>query len=66
MMSETHQDEIFKKSRLEHLTHFSDVVGASHSDRYTMWAEGTYATEGMKQLAEWGDTTKYEEEIKDK
>jgi len=51
---------------VEHLTHFSDIVGASHSDRYTMWADGTYATDGMKQLAEWGDTQKYEEELKEK
>lgn len=51
---------------MEHLTHFSDIVGGSHSNRYSMWNVGTYATDGMKQLAEWGDTQKYEEELKEK
>lgn len=50
---------------MEHLTHFSDLIGASHSAKYTMWTFGGYATDGLKDLAEWGDTRKYEEEIKE-
>ncbi|KFD58685.1 hypothetical protein M514_00378 [Trichuris suis] len=50
---------------LEHLTHFSDIIGASHSRRYIMWAYGGYASDGMKELAEWGSTQAYEQEIRE-
>ena len=29
-----------------------------------MWALGNYATDGLKELAEWGNTYKYEQELK--
>lgn len=47
-----------------HLTHFSDVIGASHSPAYTMWAIGAYASDGLKELAEWGNTFQMEQEMK--
>uniref|UniRef100_A0A5S6Q5X9 Spondin-1 n=1 Tax=Trichuris muris TaxID=70415 RepID=A0A5S6Q5X9_TRIMR len=50
---------------LEHLTHFSDIIGASHSSRYVMWAYGGYASDGMKELAEWGNTQAFEQEIRE-
>ncbi|KRZ35697.1 Spondin-1, partial [Trichinella pseudospiralis] len=50
---------------LEHLTHFSDIIGASHSPRYTMWTYDGYASDGLKELAEWGNTQKYEQEIRE-
>jgi hypothetical protein len=50
---------------VEHLTHFSDLIGGSHSAKYTMWSMGGYPSDGLKDLAEWGDTRKYEEEIKE-
>uniref|UniRef100_A0A0R3S2S9 Spondin-1 n=1 Tax=Elaeophora elaphi TaxID=1147741 RepID=A0A0R3S2S9_9BILA len=49
---------------LEHLTHFTDMLGASHSSNYTMWKFGTIATDGMKEIAEWGNTYKGEQEMK--
>ncbi|KRY14142.1 Spondin-1 [Trichinella patagoniensis] len=50
---------------VEHLTHFSDIIGASHSPRYTMWTYDGYASDGLKELAEWGNTQKYEQEIRE-
>ncbi|VDD87724.1 unnamed protein product [Enterobius vermicularis] len=49
---------------LEHLTHFTDMLGASHSNNYTMWKFGTIATDGLKEIAEWGNTYKGEQEMK--
>ncbi|CAD6198174.1 unnamed protein product [Caenorhabditis auriculariae] len=51
---------------LEHLTHFTDMVGASHSSNYTLWKIGEASTDGMKEIAEWGNTYKAEVEIKAK
>uniref|UniRef100_A0A914ZKI1 Spondin-1 n=1 Tax=Parascaris univalens TaxID=6257 RepID=A0A914ZKI1_PARUN len=50
---------------LEHLTHFTDMLGASHSANYTMWKFGMIATDGMKEIAEWGNTFKGEQEMKE-
>uniref|UniRef100_A0AC34R1F0 Spondin-1 n=1 Tax=Panagrolaimus sp. JU765 TaxID=591449 RepID=A0AC34R1F0_9BILA len=49
---------------LEHLTHFTDFLGASHSKNYTMWKFGGISTDGMKEIAEWGNTYKGEQEMK--
>lgn len=49
---------------VEHLTHFTDMLGASHSGNYTMWKFGMIATDGMKEIAEWGNTYKGEQEMK--
>ncbi|VDK86324.1 unnamed protein product [Onchocerca ochengi] len=49
---------------LEHLTHFTDMLGASHSSNYTMWKFGMIATDGMKEIAEWGNTYKGEQEMR--
>ncbi|MFH4976959.1 hypothetical protein AB6A40_003668 [Gnathostoma spinigerum] len=49
---------------LVHLTHFTDMLGASHSSNYTMWKFGMIATDGMKEIAEWGNTYKGEQEMK--
>ncbi|CAG0879423.1 unnamed protein product [Cyprideis torosa] len=48
----------------EWLTHFSDIVGASHSNDYRLWEYGGIATDGLRQLAEWGATTQLERELK--
>ncbi|KAI1706858.1 thrombospondin type 1 domain-containing protein [Ditylenchus destructor] len=40
---------------LEHLTHFTDMLGASHSKNYSLWKMGDIATDGLKEIAEWGD-----------
>ncbi|EPB70350.1 thrombospondin type 1 domain protein [Ancylostoma ceylanicum] len=51
---------------LEHLTHFTDMLGASHSRNYSLWEIGGISTDGMKEIAEWGNTFKAEAEAKEK
>lgn len=46
------------------LTHFSDIIGASHSADFRIWEYGGYASEGVKQVAELGVTKKLESELK--
>lgn len=46
------------------LTHFSDIIGASHSADFRMWEYGGYASEGMRHVAEMGVTKKLEAELK--
>lgn len=41
------------------------MLGASHSANYTMWKFGMIATDGMKEIAEWGNTFKGEQEMKE-
>lgn len=49
---------------VEHLTHFTDMLGASHSKHYHLWRFGDIATDGLKEIAEWGNTYKGESEMK--
>jgi spondin-1 len=35
------------------LTHFSDIVGASHDASFSFWGENHIATDGFRSLAEW-------------
>ncbi|CAI4228287.1 unnamed protein product [Auanema sp. JU1783] len=51
---------------LEHLTHFTDMLGASHSSNYSLWKVGIPSTDGMKEIAEWGNTYKAQIEAKEK
>ncbi|PAV72247.1 hypothetical protein WR25_00064 isoform A [Diploscapter pachys] len=51
---------------LEHLTHFTDMLGTSHSANYSLWKIGGISTDGMKEIAEWGNTYKAEAEAKEK
>lgn len=51
---------------MEHLTHFTDMLGASHSTNYSLWKFGANASDGMKEIAEWGNTYKAEQEMKDR
>lgn len=46
------------------LTHFSDIIGASHSPEFKMWDYNGYASEGLQQVAELGITKKLEAELK--
>lgn len=41
------------------------MLGASHSANYTMWKFGMIATDGMKEIAEWGNTYKGEQEMRE-
>lgn len=48
------------------LTHFSDVIGASHERNFTFWGEGQLASEGFRSLAEWGSVRLMETELRAK
>ena len=48
------------------LMHFSDVLGASHEKNFTFWGEGQVATDGFRQLAEWGSVGWLERELRAK
>ncbi|XP_076067387.1 spondin-1-like [Oratosquilla oratoria] len=48
----------------EWLTHFSDIIGASHSADYRVWEYGGFASDGLRQVAEWGSTQTLESELK--
>ncbi|XP_022913341.1 spondin-1 [Onthophagus taurus] len=48
------------------LTHFSDIIGASHERNFTFWGEGQIASEGFRSLAEWGSVRLMESELRAK
>lgn len=47
------------------LTHFSDVIGASHERNFSFWGEGQIASEGFRSLAEWGSVRLMESELRE-
>lgn len=65
---------------LEHLLHWSDIIGATHSREYSgmifeeglissdlssiVWNYGDIASDGLKQVAEWGAIGTMQKEIK--
>ncbi|KAG4068199.1 hypothetical protein HA402_008840 [Bradysia odoriphaga] len=48
------------------LTHFSDVIGASHDSNFSFWGENHIATDGFRSLAEWGSPRALETELRGK
>lgn len=48
------------------LTHFSDVIGATHPKNFKFWGEGEIATDGFRSLAEWGSVDLLERELRQK
>lgn len=48
------------------LTHFSDVIGASHDTNFSFWGENHIATDGFRSLAEWGSVRLLETELRAK
>ncbi|XP_004927733.1 spondin-1 [Bombyx mori] len=46
------------------LTHFSDVIGATHPKNFTFWGEGQLASDGFRSLAEWGSVGLMERELR--
>ncbi|XP_023306152.2 spondin-1 [Lucilia cuprina] len=48
------------------LTHFSDIVGASHEANFSFWGENHIATDGFKLLAEFGSPSGLEAELRAK
>lgn len=47
-------------------TKFSDIIGASHTIDYRFWEYGKLASDGVKEVAEYGSTKALESELKDK
>ncbi|CAK8697419.1 unnamed protein product [Clavelina lepadiformis] len=45
-------------------THWSNIVGASHSGNYIIWEYGGYASDGVQKVAEWGWVGNVESEIR--
>lgn len=50
----------------ERANHWSALIGASHSKKYMLWEYGSYASDGVRQVAEFGSPIKMEEEIRQK
>ncbi|XP_055700255.1 spondin-1 [Phlebotomus papatasi] len=48
------------------LTHFSDVIGATHETNFSFWGENHIATDGFRNLAEWGSVRSLEVELRAK
>ncbi|GLG92485.1 Kunitz-type serine protease inhibitor Bt-KTI, partial [Gryllus bimaculatus] len=46
------------------LTHFSDVIGASHERNFSFWGEGQIASDGVRMVAEWGSVRGLEQELR--
>ncbi|KAG6460168.1 hypothetical protein O3G_MSEX011822 [Manduca sexta] len=46
------------------LTHFSDVIGATHPKNFSFWGEGQIASDGFRSLAEWGSVGLQERELR--
>ncbi|KYN06260.1 Spondin-1 [Cyphomyrmex costatus] len=46
------------------LIRFSDVIGASHTGPYRFWSYNSMASDGLRQVAEFGATRKLESELK--
>uniref|UniRef100_UPI00358F2622 spondin-1 isoform X2 n=1 Tax=Myxine glutinosa TaxID=7769 RepID=UPI00358F2622 len=45
-------------------THWSALIGASHSANYVPWEYGGLASDGVRRVAEWGSPIAMEEEIR--
>ena len=46
------------------MTHFSDLIGATHSPDFAMWDEGMLSSYGMQQMAEYGIVRELENELR--
>jgi len=44
---------------------FSDIIGASHGPHFRFWDYGKMATEGLRHVAEFGDSRVLEGELKE-
>jgi hypothetical protein len=49
---------------VEAVIHWSNIIGATHSRNYSFWDYGSYASLGLKELAEYGIIRTLQEEIK--
>ncbi|KAF5890821.1 spondin-1-like, partial [Clarias magur] len=59
-------EKVHPKDYPRRANHWSALIGASHSSNYMPWEYGGYASEGVRQVAEFGSPVKMEEEIRQK
>ncbi|XP_060783053.1 spondin-1b isoform X2 [Neoarius graeffei] len=59
-------EKVHPKDYPRRANHWSALIGASHSRNYVLWEYGGYASEGVRQVAEFGSPVKMEEEIRQK
>uniref|UniRef100_A0A673GYM4 Spondin-1 n=1 Tax=Sinocyclocheilus rhinocerous TaxID=307959 RepID=A0A673GYM4_9TELE len=59
-------EKVHPKDYPRRANHWSALIGASHSRSYVLWEYGGFASEGVKQVAEYGSPVKMEEEIRQK
>ncbi|XP_061773373.1 spondin-1b isoform X2 [Nerophis ophidion] len=59
-------EKVHPKDYPRRANHWSALIGASHSRDYVLWEYGGYASEGVRQVAEFGSPIKMEEEIRQK
>uniref|UniRef100_A0A3B4FQZ6 Spondin-1 n=1 Tax=Pundamilia nyererei TaxID=303518 RepID=A0A3B4FQZ6_9CICH len=59
-------EKVHPKDYPRRANHWSALIGASHSRSYVLWEYGGYASEGVRQVAEFGSPIKMEEEIRQK
>ena len=46
------------------LLHWSSIVGASHSEDYSIWEYGKYASRAVKEVCEYGYVNHMEQEMR--
>lgn len=46
------------------LLHWSNIVGATHTDDYRIWEYGQYASRGVKEVCEFGYSSSLETDMK--
>lgn len=46
------------------LLHWSRILGASHSEDYTIWEYGKLASRGVKEICEFGHSNKITQEMR--
>ncbi|XP_067292170.1 spondin-1b isoform X1 [Pseudorasbora parva] len=59
-------EKVHPKDYPRRANHWSALIGASHTRSYVLWEYGGFASEGVKQVAEYGSPVKMEEEIRQK
>uniref|UniRef100_A0A8C9YQ10 Spondin-1 n=1 Tax=Sander lucioperca TaxID=283035 RepID=A0A8C9YQ10_SANLU len=59
-------EKVHPKDYPRRANHWSALIGASHTRSYVLWEYGGYASEGVRQVAEFGSPIKMEEEIRQK
>ncbi|XP_032379213.1 spondin-1 [Etheostoma spectabile] len=59
-------EKVHPKDYPRRANHWSALIGASHTRSYVLWEYEGYASEGVRQVAEFGSPIRMEEEIRQK